>query len=163
MSEIERWFEQLENGDAVVRAKAAEAICQSGSDVSPYSVALVKATGDEECVAEWAIASLEGLETVPAESVHQLDALLSNENHTIVYWASTLLGRLGNQASACEEHLADLLAESKHDSVRERAAWALGRIGIKSDSTRQKLQAAMNSTNPRLTRLAETALMQANA
>ena len=161
MSEIETWVQQLENDDAEIRAKAAEAICQSGSDLSQYSVALVKATGDEEPVSEWAIASLENIEAVPAEAMQPLAELLPSQSETVAYWAVTLLGRMGNEASACEVQLANLMSESKHDSVRERAAWALGQIGVRSDDAKEKLQRATESTNPRLRRLAEAALEQA--
>ena len=55
--------------------------------------------------------------------------LLVDGGEQSAYWAATLLGRLGEEAAAAAGPLGQSLTQSFHASVRQRAAWALQRLG----------------------------------
>jgi HEAT repeat protein len=76
----------------------------------------------------------------------------------VAYWAITLLGRAGDNAAPAVAALADILCSSAEPPVRERAAWALGKIGPTAQAARPALDEAAASDEPRLRRLAEKAL-----
>ncbi len=92
----------------------------------------------------------------------RLSQLLSEQNLDVAYWAATLLGRLGaDKADACAgavKPLADALQSHPAPAVQERAAWALGQIGPRPPSAKPALEAAANSSSPRLSRLAKESL-----
>ena len=76
----------------------------------------------------------------------------------MAYWAITLLGRVEDAGAQSEGVLAELLLHAPDISVRERAAWALGRMGPKSQAALEALKTAAASDSVRLARLAEEAL-----
>jgi HEAT repeat protein len=152
--------ERLQSADADQRAAAAEALSQMGPDAAYAAVELVAASGDQESVGEWSVAALEELGPPPEDAIAGLSNLIADTNPTVAYWAMTLLGRAGPTARSCENQLTNALHQSDQDSVRERAAWALGKIGATSENAVQALQTATTTSNPRLTRLAKRALQE---
>jgi HEAT repeat protein len=142
------------------RASAAEELSSLGEKARAAAVPLVRAAGDDcEDVREWAVAALEALGP-PAESDLQALAELLDEGHSdIAYWAATLVGRLGKRASMAISHLLGALGNDRPRAVRERAAWALGKIGPKAgDRALAALDKAAADAHPRLARLAQRAI-----
>ena len=91
---------------------------------------LVRAAGDPvEEVLEYAVAALEGIGPPLPRDLDELVHLLSDPQQDVVYWAATLLGRLGERASAAAPDLANTAANHADPNVRARAAWALKKTG----------------------------------
>ncbi|MCY2982619.1 MAG: hypothetical protein NTY15_03180 [Planctomycetota bacterium] len=65
MDEITTWRAELNSADLLLRAAAAEKLCQAGSDASDAAVDLVQACADDEAVSKWLVAALEDLGTHP--------------------------------------------------------------------------------------------------
>jgi hypothetical protein len=152
------WRAELKNCDVNVRATAAENLSLAGLDAVDAAVDLVRACGDEDAVRDWAVAALEDLGPPRNDAAQPLASELSAANPLVAYWAATLLGRLGTEAAGCQKALAKTLTHATDLAVRERSAWALGKIGATSNEAVAALQAAAESNSARLSRLAETAL-----
>ncbi len=60
----------------------------------------------------------------------------------------------------CVTVLATAVASHRFNSVRQRAAWALGRIGPVASAALQSLETAAASNDARLARLAQRAMTQ---
>ena len=149
----------LTAGDHTVRADAAETLCHLGEAAAPAAVPLVRACGDDDDrVREWAGAALEGLGSPPAHTTSDLAGLAAAEDPLAAYWAVTLLGRLGEGASAAVPVLIGRLGEDVDPAVAQRAAWALGKIGPSAAAAVEPLRHAATSDDPRLARLAGEAI-----
>lgn len=159
MDDQQRWRLELKNSDVEVRARAAENLCLAGSESVTAAVDLVAACGDVDDVQSWAAAALEDLGPPPMESVDSLEALINSPLPLVGYWAATLLGRLGQSASRSQVVLGNAVSDSPHLSIRERAAWALGKVGATEVSAVESLKRAAASDSPRLARLAARALV----
>ncbi|WP_164102037.1 HEAT repeat domain-containing protein [Candidatus Laterigemmans baculatus] len=142
------------------RRAAVEFAAHQPEQCSRLAVPLVHATGDaDDSVAMLAAEALEMLGPPPAAALPELVAVLdAAEDGEVVYWAVTLIGRLGPRGAAATESLTRTLSESPYLPVRERAAWALARIGTAAASAAAALRAAADGGPPRLTRLATQAL-----
>ncbi|QDV65091.1 HEAT repeat domain-containing protein [Crateriforma conspicua] len=114
------------------------------------------------------VGSAEALECglpVHADEVPRLCELLADQQHgDVSYWAATLLGRCG-AAGGLGCHWAEAimalescLTDSHFLPTRERAAWALGRIGQKAAGAMPVLRNIAEDAPPRLRRLAIEAL-----
>lgn len=152
--------QKLQSPTVEDRASAAEALSLMGSEAAYAAVELVNACADEDSVRDWSIAALEELGPPPAESLQSLTKLASASEPLVGYWAITLLGRAGVSAHASEGDLVTVLKTSNELSVRERAAWALGKIGAESEPSILALEQAATSSQARLSRLAKAALEQ---
>lgn len=155
---------ELEKGLAAdvvaVRLRAAEQAAHLGSEAQPLAMALVRACGDtEEEVRNWASAALEELGPPRLADLAALAHLLADDHEEVSYWAATLLGRLEAEAAAAVPDLVHVLEQSASLAVRQRAAWALGRIGPAARAATPALKEASTSNNPRLARLAARALV----
>jgi HEAT repeat protein len=142
------------------RAEAAERLSQlDPAEMRGAALVLVEVCGDQsEAVREAAVGALEEMGPPDPELLDGLTALLADEKADVAYWATTLIGRLGPDATAAVPALTAALEESLHQNVRQRAAWALGAIGPGAAAAADALQAAAASDDPRLARLAERAL-----
>jgi HEAT repeat protein len=152
--------QKLQSEDLGEREAAAESLSQMGADAAAAAVELVMACADQESVQQWAVAALEELGPPPTDSIPQLTKLVSSNDPLTAYWAITLLGRAEDSATTCQDELATALNDSATPNVRERAAWALGKIHATSPIATAALEKAVNSDQPRLARLAKTALEQ---
>jgi HEAT repeat protein len=158
-TEIGRLVEQLGAGDPAGRAEAAERLCRAGAAADDAAVPLVRACGDDDDqVREWAVACLEELGPPPQGTVPQLTELAASRHPLVAYWAITLLGRSGQDAATAVTVLAACLGSAGDMSVRQRAAWALGRIGPAAAPARKALEKAAAEADPRLARLAREAV-----
>ncbi len=160
MSNVVVLAQQLQDTQLEVRIQAAQQLSRSGEEASFAAVALVEACGDAEPVSRWAVAALESLGPPPPDAVAPLCRLASDANELVGYWAVTLLGRLESAAVAAVEPLASVLATASHPAVRQRAAWALGKIGRRTPVVLAALERASGAADPRLARLAAQAIGQ---
>lgn len=152
-------IEQLASEDADRRADAAERICREGKSAAAAAVPLVQACGDsDERVREWAVAALEEIGPPPPGSIDRMMEFAGGGEPLSAYWATTLLGRSGKDAAKAVPVLANCIESSADPSVRQRAAWAIGKIGPSASSARAVLERATASDDPRLARLAAEAL-----
>ncbi len=99
------------------------------------------------------------------EDIPFLCKQLNSSRSSRVYWCSTLLGRLGpamddpNVRRRIQTDLSGVINdESIELSARERAAWAIGELGVIDPACRKVLERHVEKAPPRLKRLLETAL-----
>ncbi len=152
---------QLSSDDANAQAAAAEAIARLGTGAQPAAVALVEACGSaDDAVREWCVAALEELGPPATAQIPRLTELARDARLDVAYWAITLLGRAGEAAAPAVPALADVLRDGEDTAVRERAAWALGKLGpaAADEAAVAALRDAAASDQPRLARLAKGAL-----
>ena len=84
--------------------------------------------------------------------------LVDSPDPLAAYWAITLLGRSGKNAAEAVAVLVACVESSADLSVRQRAAWALGKIGPAAGAARGTLKRAAGQGDERLARLANEAL-----
>jgi HEAT repeat protein len=158
-ADLSRWIADLSAADSAVRAEAAEQLARLGEDARAAAVPLVRAAGDdEESAREWSVSALEDLGSPADDDLPALAELLAAANADVGYWAATLIGRLEERAAPAVAALTAALADSNPLIVRQRAAWALGKIGPAAAAARPDLEKAAESTDPRLSRLAKQAV-----
>ena len=158
-AELDALVQQLSGGDADQQAAAAEALAHLGPGAAPAVVAIVQACGSaDDSVREWAAAALEELGPPPTDTIEELTRLAGHQSSGVEYWAITLLGRAGADAQPAVGVLVKMLGANVDGAVRERAAWALGKIGTGAKAAVPALRAAASSDSPRLVRLANEAL-----
>lgn len=142
------------------RIAAAEFAATHPQACRSWAVDLVIAAGDRSDSV--AIAAAEALEMLGPPQVGQLAGLIDvagkNSDGESAYWAVTLIGRLGPAAANATDALVKALTASPYLPVRERAAWALARIGTAAASASAALRNAAENGPPRLRRLATQAL-----
>jgi HEAT repeat protein len=150
---------QLASTNAEQRAAAAEQLSQAGEEAAAVAVPLVTACGDaDERVREFAVAALEDLGPPLAVDIPTLIKLVDSPDPLAAYWAITLLGRSGKNAVEAVAVLVASVESSAEPSVRQRAAWALGKIGPAAGAARGTLKRAAGQGDERLARLANEAL-----
>lgn len=149
----------LTSKDTATRREAAESLARVGPDAATVAVPLVQACGDDdEEVRNWVVAALEELPPPNASDAAALEAFINGENLDVAFWATTLLGRMEAAAAPTVPTLALAVVDHPELVVRERAAWALGKIGKPAAGAIPQLEAASTSEEPRLARLATIAL-----
>jgi HEAT repeat protein len=150
---------QLASTNAEQRAAAAEQLSQAGEEAAAAAVPLVTACGDaDDRVRELAVAALEDLGPPLAADIPTLIKLVDSPDPLAAYWAITLLGRSGKNAAEAVAVLVACVESSADLSVRQRAAWALGKIGPSASAARGTLKRAAGQGDERLARLANEAL-----
>jgi HEAT repeat protein len=153
------YIAELSSNDVAAQAAAAEALARLGSAAQPAAVALVEACGSSDAsVCQWANAALEELGPPSPNQIAPLIQLARDQAGDTAYWAVTLLGRAGDAAPSAVAVLADLVRSAPELSLRERAAWALGKMGSIAQPAMPALREAAASDQPRLSRLAKGAL-----
>lgn len=153
------WIDALSDPNLEQRRQAAQALAQHREAAQGAVIPLCRAVSDEdEQVREWCHAALEELGPPPEEERDALLDLITAKELT-AYWAVTLLGRLHGAARPAALPLAALVERTETpDEVRNRALWALGKIGVQAPEVRAALEKASQSENPRTARLAAKAL-----
>ncbi len=155
--DVSQWIDALSSPDVIARRRACEELSYS-DDVARAIIPLLRACGDrDEEVRELATACLEEAPAPAAEELSSLIHLLADSHSDVSYWAATLIGRMELRAAPASDSLTSALTHSEM-AVRQRAAWALGKIGPLSSLARAALVKASQSDNPRLARLAEGSL-----
>lgn len=160
MDALEPLVESLRSSDVQRRREAAQQLAGLESQAQPAAAALVAACDEaDEDVREWVVAALEALGPPPSGQQAQLIEQLGNPCALARYWSATLLGRLESEvAPQAVARLAATLTADDDAAVRQRAAWALGKIGPAAAAARDALEQAAASDDPRLARLAARAL-----
>lgn len=126
-------IEELASGDLETRRRSAEALALCGEHARPAAVALVLAAGDDdEIVREYAVAALESIGRPAVEDRESLLSIAADEEarDDSVYWAVTLLARLGQEAvdDRVRETLMRLCLHGS-EAVRRRTRWAIRELG----------------------------------
>ncbi|QDV21964.1 hypothetical protein [Aureliella helgolandensis] len=111
----------------------------------------------------WACDALEVIQQIPEEIVPELLLACSHKNAGISEYSCTLLARRANscdaaQQAAIQQTLRTTLQTHSETAARQAAAAALGKLPTLDQESRSALQQATTSTDPRLSRLARTAL-----
>lgn len=159
--DVTKLIVDLSDTAAAVRIRAAQELAQLGEDSRGAVVGLVRATADqEEEVREWAVAALEEIGQPHTSDVGPLAELLTGSDNDVGYWSATLLGRLGSQAAPAVAALTAVVSGACENVVRQRAVWALGKIGPKAAGSLESLRQAAGGDDPRLSRLAQRAITQ---
>jgi HEAT repeat protein len=141
------------------RIDAAEKLARLETAAQPAAVALVRACAlEDDQLRDWVVAALEALGPPDEGDVANLAAMVDSSSLDSAYWAVTLLGRLQDKAAPAVPQLAGALANHAEMPVRERAAWALGRIGPSAAQARDALTTAAQGPDARLAKLAGDAL-----
>jgi HEAT repeat protein len=152
-------IDDLNSARVEVRRRAAEHLARHPG-AGAATVSLVRACADsDEQVREWAVAALEELGAPSPEDVAALVNLVTAPCSDTAYWAATLLGRLGPPAAASVSQLTRVVESGADAAVRQRAVWALGRIGPAAAAAGPALKKAAAASDPRLARLAAAALV----
>jgi HEAT repeat protein len=164
MDDWKRLIAELSSSDVSRRRRAAEQFAHRQPAEGRVAISLLDALVDEdEQVREWATAALEGMSSPDIEDIAGLAQRLTDSVGDGSYWAATLLGRLGPEAAQAVVPLTDALKNQASLTARERAAWALGKIGPAAKSALPDLQTAAKSSVGRLSNLAQSAIAAINS
>lgn len=83
----------------------------------------------DESFIQWSSEALENCAAPDIQDRSWLIEQLKGSERDVVYWASTLLGRLGSYGTEAIPHLQKLVEDPETDgNVRRRATWALQQI-----------------------------------
>jgi HEAT repeat protein len=158
---LRSWDEEFSAGDVTRRREIVQQLLRAGEEASRAAIVLLQAVGDsDETVSTTAAAALEDLGPPRDIEPLQIAKFLSSAAPDCAYFAATLLGRMGPDAAPAVGLLTAALVSNPEPAVRERSAWALGKIGRAAESSRAALEVAGRSDSPRLSRLAQEALQQ---
>lgn len=157
-SDVEVLAESLADGTTPERIQTLALLAGLGELAAPASVAVLNCLLDQsETVREYANETLENMGPPRLQDGDEIAKRLEQENSDIVYWAVTLIGRLGSDAAEFVIPVTNALNHSE-SMVKERAAWTLGRIGRPAMAAIPVLKSAMKSESARLSHLAEQAI-----
>jgi HEAT repeat protein len=149
----------LQSPDVALRRQAAEHLSQNPDAAAELPVELVKAIGDtDRQVMEYAVATLEELGEPSPLHLARLAKLIADENPDVQYWAVTLVGRTGPAAAEYATQLANVVAGDAEPQVRERAAWAIARMGPAPAPVRRVLEPFRDAEPSNLARAVRKAL-----
>ncbi len=140
---------------------AAEELSILGPYAQAVAIELVRAmASDSEEVREFVANVLEELGPPQIEQLAELVGMLEDTNADVGYWAATLLGRLGKTGKDAVPPLIEVATKISADlAVRQRAVWALGKIGRPAAAATAVLEQIVQANeNARLSRLATTAI-----
>ena len=119
---------------------------------------------DDESIQNYSSEALENCGAPRSDDLPFLRQQLKSRQSTSVYWASTLIGRIGMDSirfdrEAVQSELCIPIADDSLElSAREKAAWAMGELGPVTATNRDVLQKQVSKAPPRLKRLLESAL-----
>ncbi len=147
---------QLSPSERIARLQA---LANDSEAAAKMAVELIDCVVDaDEEIRNWASEALENLEAPLASDAAKIAKQISNPADDAAYWALKLLGRLGEEAKSQEAQIAAALKPERSLTVQQNAAWALGKIGFESSTTRGLLEKAAGSADARLAQLAKQAL-----
>lgn len=125
---VDQLTRELLGSDPSRRQAAADELATLGPAATAATAALVEACADP-ALRDLCVGALEEFESPPNESLPRLAELLSSPDETVAYWAATLLGRAGPDASVFASELERLAGDSSQpEYLRKRAASAIGKI-----------------------------------
>ena len=154
-------MEQLADREPAVRSEAAQQLARLEHGGRAAALPLVRASVDEDPeVRDWVVAALEGVGAPGEGDLDELAALVADPHVDISYWAATLLGRAGTAKPEVIAALARGVRTHQSPQARRRSAWALGKIGDRSETAREALLEAAQSDDRTVAMAARTALAQ---
>ena len=165
------WNVQLQSDSFDRQVSALQQISRD-RDVRGVTVAAVRLAGSpHDEVRIWAAEALESsIQPVTDEAQELTDLLRESGDGETCYWTSTMLGRIGEAigelpgtAEAAVDALERCLKDSLYLPARERAAWALRRLGPVSKSALPTLKEIASDAPPRLQRLTNEAVKALDA
>jgi HEAT repeat protein len=157
--QIDQWRFELRSPDLTARREAAEQFAASPEASRIGCLELLEAVNDsDDDVREWVSEALEGMGAPDAAVLPALIRRLEDADADRGYWAATLIGRLGPDGSQATAGLSDALRDHTSLATRERAAWALGKIGPAAKSALPTLHSVIQEGVPRLSKLAAAAI-----
>ncbi|QEG36837.1 HEAT repeat domain-containing protein [Bythopirellula goksoeyrii] len=162
-AEITSLIESLRSDSASQRQEAASELLSFGPDAAPAAVALVEAADSDSETCDLVTAALEDLGPPAAEMLTPLAAILQRPSLDSPYWAATLLGRLEADAAPAIGELITAAAEHPQLPVRQRAVWALGKIGPPAIAALETLEKISAEDDPRLSSLAGDSMAKIRA
>lgn len=118
---------QLSGGEPTQRLNAAERLAMMGPDAAPVAAALVEACANAE-LQDTCVGGLEEMGPPAADQIDRLAELAQSEEELVAYWAVTLLGRAGADASRYTAVLEGIASGAPSEAVRRRAAWATPKV-----------------------------------
>ncbi|TWU20324.1 HEAT repeat domain-containing protein [Bythopirellula polymerisocia] len=148
----------LSSDQASERQVAAGQLLQLGPAARPAVVALVEAADSDDETREIVTAVLEDLGPPDEEMTLPLADILQRTTLDSPYWAATLLGRLEAAAAPAAKALITAAEEHPQGAVRQRAVWALGKIGPPATEALETLEEILAEDDPRLVSLAKNAI-----
>lgn len=151
----------LDSSNAEERTTAAQTLASMGSDASRAATTLVKYVAEED-VGQWCTAALEECGPPRREDLNGLCSLLDCGVADSVYWAATLLGRLGSEATDAVGPLTKTAEKYFTMPCGERAIWALGKIGPLASAATSVLKSIADSDQARAARRAKQAIASIN-
>lgn len=142
-------LKQLAHGDADARLHVLSLLSK------------LDATDEEERA--WANDALQTIEATPAELAAEIAHQCQNSVPAIAAWACKLVAKLGPESTNYQNFITECLTGHTDLHARQIAALALAQVPQLSASTLVALERAATSDDPRLSRLASTALEKAKA
>ncbi len=112
----------------------------------------------EEETRAWASDALQTLELLPAELAPTVATYCLNVHPPVAAWACKLLATLGSGAAEFQSAIVGCLNDHPSVSTKQQAALSLAEIPGLSQASLDALKIASSSSDPRLQRLATTAL-----
>lgn len=151
--------DMLNSDDSATQRRAAELLSQNADVAADVAIDVVRHVGDEDrVVAEYCVATLEDLGEPPSSQLEELSELATSQNPDIAFWAVTLMGRAGIAAAEHCMLLGDIVISDAAPQVRERAAWAIARIGPAAAVAKPQLESASCAELESVARAAAKAL-----
>lgn len=132
----------------------------SGSEpVTEHVIDLLGAMqSSEEESRAWASDALQTLEVLPCELADQVAERCGSPNAAVAAWACKLLTKLGSDATNYQSAIVACLNDHPVLSTRQQAALALASVPALGSAAIDALRRAAESDDPRLKRLASSAL-----
>lgn len=124
-----------------------------------WQLLAVMQSEDEELRAAAADA-LQTIDHLATELAEPIAGQCSHPSPAVAAAACRLLTKLGDAACDYQSAVVGCLSGHPDPSARQQAAWALGQMGLLSEHSQSALRQAASSTDPRLKRLALSALGQ---
>lgn len=158
---VSDWLHDLNRADKPAkRGAAAFALGRMGKDAEAAIPDLAKkaATDKDASVRDASAAALgqiildlksddQRASYFPSVRVNLLAALADADEARVRRSAAYALGAFGKAAESASQKLLDCLLQDKSTGVRQNAAWAVGRIGVKDRATFTALSAALQDGN----------------
>ena len=153
------WYQKLSSGDCETQLETLVKLGQhqNVSGVCELVIAFAGSRIDSHRAAA-ATALERSVQPTSVETPALIAALADVSDGEISYWAATLLGRLGQQAMEATGALCVCLQESSFLAARERAAWALLKIGPAASEAISVLKSVSETAPPRLRKLCQNAI-----
>ena len=153
------WYQKLSSGDCEVQLETLVKLGQhqNVSGVCELVIGFAGSRIDSHRAA--AAKALErSVQPTSVETPALIAALADVSDGEISYWAATLLGRLGQQAMEATGALCDCVQKSSFLPARERAAWALLKMGPAASEAIPVLKSVSETAPARLRKLCQNAI-----